>query len=68
MQKRFFYNSSNNIYHLVVSLDMQDELGSHVLDVKDTLQKVRLTSNGQIIHEVIISYLMNIKIKYASKQ
>jgi hypothetical protein len=30
---------------------MQDELGSHILDVKDTLYKIRLTSNGEIIHE-----------------
>lgn len=38
---------------LGLSFDQQDEIGNHKLDVSDTLQKIRVHKNGEIIPRVI---------------
>lgn len=53
-----------------LSLDQEDEIGNHILDVSGTLKKIRLNEKEEIIREVvlfnsiilIISYRILVKI------
>ncbi len=38
------------IYTKGLSLDQEDEIGNHIMDVKSTIEKIRLTENEEIIH------------------
>ena len=42
---------SNFLINPVLSLCQEDELGNHIVDIQDTLHKIRLDKNYQLIKE-----------------